>query len=99
MSRWLCLLLFSQFSSLSLTHIHASDPLEVDAISSWSVQQVAKYFSSTTDCKSFAQICEDQEVDGYSLLLLTEDTLKNFGVKMGPTLKIMCHVKKLKQSY
>ena len=78
----------------------ASDLPEADAVSSWSVQQVVKYFNSTTDCKSFAQVCEDQRMDGDSLLILTEDTLVKFDVKMGPAFKIMQHVNalKLKQS-
>ena len=80
----------------ALEKTHAQDLPDADAVSSWSVQQVVKYFNSTTDCKSFAQVCEDQEMDGDSLLVLTEDTLVKFGVKMGPAVEIMRHVNALK---
>ena len=65
-------------------------------VQSWTVKQVAEYFYSTSDCKSFAQFCNDQEIDGDSLLDLTEDFLQKFGVKAGPAVKVMRHVSKLK---
>lgn len=83
------------------THTHASDVTDLplpDDVRSWSVQQVVEYFTSTTDCKSFAQTCEDQEIDGDSLLDLTAGTLKDFQVKIGPAVKIMRHVRRLKSN-
>ena len=60
------------------------------------MERVVKYFESTSNCKPFAKFCQDQEIDGESLLSLSEDFLKKYEVKAGLAVKVMCHVEKLK---
>lgn len=36
----------------------------------------------------FAHAFEENEIDGEALLELTEEHLKNFGIALGPTLKL-----------
>ena len=62
------------------------------------MDQVVKYFGSTSDCKTFAQFCQDQEMDGDSLLYLGEDFLIEYGLKADLAIKVAHHVKKLAQS-
>ena len=63
----------------------------------WSVRDVGHYFESTVDCRDHSSLLEDQEVDGAALLLITSDTLvKCLSIKLGPALKIMMHVERLK---
>ena len=55
-----------------------------------------KYFESTSNCKGFVKFCEEQEIDGDSLLRLSEDFLKKYEVKAGLAVKVMDHIEKLK---
>ena len=58
------------------------------------------FFESTSDCKDYAAIFRDHEVDGIALLLLTHELLvKCLGIKLGRALKIMVHVKELQNLY
>ena len=59
------------------------------------MDQVVKYFESTSDCKIFAQFCQKEEIAGGALLLLSEEFLKKYGVKAGVAVIVMNHVKKL----
>ena len=72
--------------------------LPVD-VRSWTIPQVVKFFESTSDCKDYASMFREQEVDGTALLLFTLDSLKSFGIKLGPALKIMAHVKNLQKQH
>ena len=61
------------------------------------MQEVVEYFHSTPDCKDFADLFAEQEVDGTALLLLTHEALvKCLGIKLGRAVKIMAHVDILK---
>ena len=72
--------------------------LPVD-VRSWTIPQVVKFFESTSDCKDYAPVFQEQEVDGTALLLLTHETLKSLGFKLGPASKIMAHVVKLQKQH
>jgi hypothetical protein len=73
--------------------------LPVD-VRSWTVSEVVKFFESTTDCKDYAAMFKEQEVDGTALLLLTHESLvKCLGIKLGRALKIMVHVEELQKLY
>ena len=72
--------------------------LPVD-VHSWTIPQVVKFFESTSDCKDYAPVFQEQEVDGMALLLLTHETLKSLGIKLGPASKIMAHVVKLQKQH
>ena len=66
----------------------------------WTVSQVVQYFRSTSDCASYVDLFESQEVDGIALLLLTHETLvKCLGIKLGRAVKIMNRVQELKCYY
>ncbi len=63
----------------------------------WSIAQVVSFFRHTPDCKDYAGIFQEQEVDGTALLLLTYESLvKCLGTKLGHALKIMLHVESLR---
>ena len=67
-------------------------------IHNWSVEQVVQYFESTQDCRDYAEVFQEQDVDGSALLLLTHESLvKCLGIKLGRALKIMLHVDELKK--
>jgi len=67
---------------------------------SWTVEQVVHYFYSTSDCRDFAELFREQEVDGTALLLLSHESLvKCLGIKLGRALKIMVHVEELRKEY
>jgi hypothetical protein len=73
--------------------------LPVD-VRSWTIPQVVKFFESTSDCKHYASVFREQEVDGTALLLLTHESLvKCLGIKLGRALKIMVHVEELQKLY
>lgn len=62
--------------------------------------QVVHYFHSTSDCRDFAELFREQEVDGTALLLLSHESLvKCLGIKLGRALKIMVHVEELRKEY
>jgi hypothetical protein len=64
------------------------------------MDDVMKYFQSTSDCKDFCDIFAEQEVDGTALLLLTHEALvKCLGIKLGRAVKIMAHVEALKRFF
>lgn len=76
-----------------------SPGLPVD-VRSWTITQVVKFFESTSDCKDYAAVFREQEVDGTALLLLTHESLvKCLGIKLGRALKIMVHVEELQKLY
>ena len=60
------------------------------------MEQVFKYFESTSNCKAFAKFCQEEEIDGDSLLGLSEDLLIKYEVKAGLAVKVMRHVEELK---
>nr|XP_002737526.1 PREDICTED: polycomb protein Scm-like [Saccoglossus kowalevskii] len=65
----------------------------IDAVSNWNVDDVVQFVSSLNGCAEYAQIFRDQAIDGETLPLLTEEhLLNNFGLKLGPALKIRLHV-------
>ena len=69
-------------------------------VRSWTIAQVVRFFESTSDCKDYASIFREQEVDGTALLLLTHESLvKCLGIKLGRALKIMVHVEELQKLY
>jgi len=72
--------------------------LPVD-VRSWTIPQVVKFFESTSDCKDYASVFRKQEVNGTALLLLTHESLKSLGFKLGPALMIMAHVEKLQKQH
>ena len=73
--------------------------LPVD-VHSWNTSQVVKYFESTSDCKEYASVFREQEIDGTALLLLTHESLvKCLSIKLGRALKIMVHVEELQRLY
>ena len=74
--------------------MHAELPKDV---TSWSVEQVYDYFSSLPDCKEDAQFFKDQKISGESLLDLTRDDLRDYGVKLGPLKIMMRHISNLQQ--
>lgn len=90
---------YSKSSSNILRPLHLFPPppdLPVD-VRKWSVKDVTHYFDSTLDCRQYSAMLEEQEVDGPALLLVTSDTLvKCLGIKLGPALKVMMHVERLK---
>uniref|UniRef100_A0A1B6D2Z5 PHD-type domain-containing protein n=1 Tax=Clastoptera arizonana TaxID=38151 RepID=A0A1B6D2Z5_9HEMI len=64
-------------------------------VSDWTINQVYEYFLTQLS-PELAQIFQEQELDGQSLLLLKRhDVLKGFNIKLGPALKIYGHIKKL----
>jgi len=75
---------------------HAGLPVDVR---SWTIPQVVKFFESTSDCKDYASVFCEQEVNGTALLLLTHESLKSLGMKLGPALMIMAHVEKLRSQH
>ena len=73
--------------------------LPVD-VKSWTIAEVVRFFESTSDCKDYAPLFREQEVDGTALLLLTHESLvKCLGMKLGRALKIMVHVEELQKLY
>ena len=69
-------------------------------IRSWTIEQVVKYFQFTPECRDYADIFHEQEVDGTALLLLTHESLvKCLGIKLGRALKIMMHVEELRKRF
>lgn len=64
------------------------------------MNHVVLYFKMTPDCKEYAEMFQEQEVDGTALLLLSHENLvKCLGIKLGRAVKIMAHVEELKSQF
>jgi len=62
----------------------------------WSIQQVADFISQIDTCQEYAEVLEQQKVDGASLSVLTESHLTSIlGIKLGPATKIVSNVRKI----
>lgn len=84
---------YRMFHSLCNFSVLPFSPDLPSSVRSWSVEQVVKYFRMTSDCRDFAELFAEQEVDGTALLLLTHEALvKCLGIKLGRAVKIMAHV-------
>ncbi|KAK3739524.1 hypothetical protein QZH41_016199, partial [Actinostola sp. cb2023] len=65
-------------------------------ISKWSIDEVVE-FVTPRDCKKFATVFQEQEVDGKALMLLSLDDIhKVLGVTLGPAIKLHDDVQKLR---
>ncbi|XP_061759943.1 sterile alpha motif domain-containing protein 11 isoform X2 [Nerophis ophidion] len=65
----------------------------VEDISKWSVEDVCGFISSLAGCAEYAQVFQDQSIDGETLPLLTDEhLLATMGLKLGPALKIRLQV-------
>ena len=76
------------------------DPKEIcgGKLSQWNCSDVV-CFLRETDCAKYADIFEEQDIDGKALILLTEDTLTRLlKIKIGPAIKIHRHVQNLKRA-
>ena len=60
------------------------------------MEQVVKYFESTSNCKAFTKFCQEEEIDGDSLFRLSKDLLIKYKIKAGLAVKVMRHVEELK---
>ncbi|XP_055340184.1 LOW QUALITY PROTEIN: polyhomeotic-proximal chromatin protein-like [Paramacrobiotus metropolitanus] len=59
----------------------------------WTAADVRDWISTLNYCAEFADIFLQQSVDGVALTLLNETHLmKNFGMKLGPAIKLRCAV-------
>ncbi|XP_031566366.1 scm-like with four MBT domains protein 1, partial [Actinia tenebrosa] len=66
-------------------------------IRTWSTADVVE-FISPRDCKKFADVFLEQEVDGKALMLLSLDDIhKVLGVTLGPAIKLHDDVQKLRR--
>nr|XP_057939199.1 sterile alpha motif domain-containing protein 11 isoform X3 [Doryrhamphus excisus] len=71
----------------------AAPAIPVEDISKWSVEDVFGFISSLAGCAEYAQVFQDQSIDGETLPLLTEEhLLATMGLKLGPALKIHSQV-------
>ena len=59
------------------------------------MNQVVKYFKSTADCKDFAQICQDRNINGAALFRLMIVFREGLEVKIDFAVTIMQHIRKL----
>ncbi|XP_077998062.1 uncharacterized protein LOC144451154 isoform X2 [Glandiceps talaboti] len=70
-----------------------SGSTSLDNLTNWTVDDVYQFVSSLGGCAEYASIFREQGIDGETLPLLTEEhLLQNFGLKLGPALKIRLHV-------
>ncbi|EDO25812.1 predicted protein, partial [Nematostella vectensis] len=66
-------------------------------VSSWTVGEVVSFIESR-DCRKFADVFREQEVDGKALMLLSlEEIYKVLGVTLGPALKLQDDVQILRK--
>lgn len=73
----------------------AAEPVVM--VDKWTVSEVCEFIRSLHRCSDYADDFENQEIDGQALLLLTANNLVNvMGIKLGPALKIIDSVNKLK---
>jgi hypothetical protein len=67
-----------------------------DNIVQWNVDQVGDFILSLTGSPEIVTEFKEQCIDGQSLILLKEDHLLNrLGIKLGPALKILAHIRKI----
>ncbi|XP_028398470.1 putative GPI-anchored protein pfl2 [Dendronephthya gigantea] len=67
-------------------------------LTKWTAEDVAK-FVRATDCSEYAHVFVDQEIDGKALTLLNQDFLIQWmKLKLGPAMKLNCHIINLKHS-
>lgn len=58
--------------------------------------EVCEFIRTVTECSTYAEEFENQEIDGQALLLLKEDNLVTvMQMKLGPAVKLVNRVKKL----
>lgn len=75
----------------------SADAEPVSMVSKWTVSEVCEFIRSLHRTNDYADDFENQEIDGQALLLLTANNLVNvMGIKLGPALKIIDSVNKLK---
>ncbi|EDV24173.1 uncharacterized protein TRIADDRAFT_57390 [Trichoplax adhaerens] len=90
-------------SSISNESIN-TDQLDTTWLSSspysWNSQQVAYFVCTIDGCERYGQLFLNEQVDGEALLLLREEHLISIlNLKLGPALKILAKVKKLKSDW
>lgn len=57
------------------------------------IEDVRDYIENLEGCERYADLFEEEEIDGRALLLLNEDHLLNaLDIKLGPALKIISQV-------
>lgn len=67
---------------------------------SWSSHQVAYFICMIDGCERYGQLFLNEQVDGEALLLLREEHLLSLlNLKLGPALKILAKVKKLRTEW
>ena len=67
-------------------------------VHNWSIADVCTYFLGTKDCAEFGNIFKEQEVDGFALLKLTDQTMyRCLGIPLGKVVKVMAHIEELKK--
>ncbi len=68
------------------------------SIKNWSIDDVCEYFRSTSDCSEFKTVFKEQEIDGFALLSLTNQTLCHcLALPLGKAIRIMAHVEELRK--
>uniref|UniRef100_A0A0K0FZV8 SAM domain-containing protein n=1 Tax=Strongyloides venezuelensis TaxID=75913 RepID=A0A0K0FZV8_STRVS len=77
--------------------IFTIDGLDVNKVKSWTPNEVMLWVNAL--CKNdLGQIFKDEEIDGECLLILDKETLKqHLQFKVGPSMKILEEIKKLKE--
>ena len=66
----------------------------------WSSHQVAYFICMIDGCERYGQLFLNEQVDGEALLLLREEHLLSIlNLKLGPALKILAKVKKLRTEW
>lgn len=89
--------------NLGATELKLEDCINVKDIcdkelTKWTAEDVAK-FVRATDCSEYAHVFVDQEIDGKALTLLNQDFLIQWmKLKLGPAMKLNCHIINLKHS-
>ena len=89
--------------NLGVTELRLEDCINVKDIcdkelTKWTAEDVAK-FVRATDCAEYAHVFVDQEIDGKALTLLNQDFLIQWmKLKLGPAMKLNCHIINLKHS-
>ncbi len=67
-------------------------------VKDWSIDDVCAYFKTTKECAEFETVFREQEMDGFSLLRLTDQMMCHcLGLPLGKVVKVMAHVEELRK--
>ncbi|NXS56830.1 LMBL1 protein, partial [Brachypteracias leptosomus] len=73
--------------------------LTAKQVAKWSVEEVVNFVQRLPGCKEYASAFREEQIDGDSFLLLTQDDIINIlKIKLGPALKIYNSILMLKSA-